>query len=86
MGIPISQNPDTPEGLKSRFSVRINIIPTVLPHSIELELKKLHRTQTDSSRASALELLRGLPTSWEVLHPSEPRLSLYSTIMNSGAL
>jgi hypothetical protein len=26
----------------------------------------------DSGRASALELLRGLPTSWEVLQPSEP--------------
>jgi hypothetical protein len=86
MGIPISQNPDTPEGLKSRFSVGINIIPAVLPHSIELELEKLHRTQTDSSRAFALELLRGLQTSGKVLHPSEPPLSLYSTIMNSGAL
>jgi hypothetical protein len=33
-----------------------------------------------------LELLRGLPISQEVLWPSEPRLSLYSTRMNLGAL
>jgi hypothetical protein len=33
----------------------------------------------DSSRASTLLLLSGLPTSQEVLQPSEPRLSLYST-------
>jgi hypothetical protein len=30
----------------------------------------------DSDRASALELLRGLPTSRDVLRPTEPRLSL----------
>jgi hypothetical protein len=76
MGIPTSQNPDTPEGLESWLSVRIRRIPAELPHSIELELGKPHRTRTDSSRASALEQLQGLPTSWEVLQPSEPRLSL----------
>jgi hypothetical protein len=32
----------------------------------------------DSGRASALELLRGLPTGQEVLWPIEPHLSLYS--------
>jgi hypothetical protein len=31
-----SQNPDTPEGLKSRLSVRIHRIPEELPHSTEL--------------------------------------------------
>jgi hypothetical protein len=40
----------------------------------------------NSSRASVLELLRGLLTSWEVLRPSERRLSLYSRRMNLGAL
>jgi hypothetical protein len=86
MGIPTSQNPDTPEGLESQLSVRICRILAELPHSTELELKNLYRTRTDSGRASALELLRGLPTSREVLQPSELCLSLYSTRMNLGAL
>jgi hypothetical protein len=47
-----------------------------LPHLIELDLGKLCRAREDSRRASTLELLRGLPTSREVLQPSEPRLSL----------
>jgi hypothetical protein len=68
--------PDTPEGLDSRLSVRIHRIPAELPHSTELELGKLCRTRTDSGRASALKLLRGLPTSRELLQPSEPLLSL----------
>jgi hypothetical protein len=76
VSIPTSQNPDTPEGLESRFSIGIRRILTELPHSTELEIKKLHRTQMDSGRASALELLRELPTSQEVLRPSEPCLSL----------
>jgi hypothetical protein len=67
MGIPTSQNPDTLEGLESRLSVGIHRIPTELPHSTELELRKFHRTRTDSNRDSALELLRGLPTSRKVL-------------------
>jgi hypothetical protein len=75
-GIPTSQNPDTTEGLESRLSIRIHKIPTELQHSTELELGKPHRTWMDSSRASTLELLQGLPTSREVLRPSEPRLSL----------
>jgi hypothetical protein len=56
MGILTSQNPDTPEGLESGLSVEIRRIPAKLPHSTELELRKLHRTRTDSARASALEL------------------------------
>jgi hypothetical protein len=39
----------------------------------------------DSGRAFVLELLRGLPTSWEVLRPSELRLSLYSTKIEFGS-
>jgi hypothetical protein len=84
VGIPTSRNPDTLEGFKSRLSVRIHRILIELPHSTELELRKLHRTGMDSGRAFALELLRGLPTSWEVLRPSEPRLSLYSTKIEFG--
>jgi hypothetical protein len=76
MGIPTSWNPDTLEGLEGQLSVRIHRIPAELPHLIELELRKLCRTQKYSIRASMLELLRGLPTSREVLWPSEPRLSL----------
>jgi hypothetical protein len=79
MGIPTSWDPDTPEGLKSWLSVGLRRIPAELLHSIELELRKLCRIQKCSGRASALELLRGLLTSREVLRPSEPRLSLYST-------
>jgi hypothetical protein len=75
VGILTSQNPDTLEGLR---------IPTELPHSTELELRKLRRTRMDFSRASALKLLRGLPTSQEVLRPSEPHLSLYSIKIEFG--
>jgi hypothetical protein len=86
MGIPSSQNLDTPDGLESRFSIKIHRILTELPHSTELELGKLRRTRTNSGRASAPELLQGLLTSWEVLQPSGPHLSLYSTRMNLGEL
>jgi hypothetical protein len=51
----------------------------------ELELGKLRQTQTDSGRASMLELLRGLSTSGEVLRPSELRLSLYTTRTKLGS-
>jgi hypothetical protein len=43
MGIPTSQDPDTPEGLKSQLSVEIHRIPAELPHSTELELRKLYQ-------------------------------------------
>jgi hypothetical protein len=79
MSILTNRDANTPEGLKSRLYVRICRISAELPHSIELELGKHHRTQTDSGRASKLELLGGLPTCWEVLRPSESHLSLYST-------
>jgi hypothetical protein len=85
VGIPTTWNPDTPEGLESRLSIRIHRIPIELPHSTELGLGKLCRTQMDSDRASVLELLRGLPTSWEVLRLSEPHLSLYSTKIEFGS-
>jgi hypothetical protein len=54
MGIPTSQNPNTPEGLESRLSVRIRIIPSELPHSTELELGKLHRSRTGSGKVLRL--------------------------------
>jgi hypothetical protein len=57
VGVLTTQNPDTPEGLESWLCVRIHRIRAKLPHSTELELGKLCRTQTDSGRASALELL-----------------------------
>jgi hypothetical protein len=57
VGIPTSQNLDTQEGLKSQLSIGIHRILAKLPHSIELELKKLHRTQMDSCKAFVLELL-----------------------------
>jgi hypothetical protein len=78
VGILTGQNPDTPEGLESWLSVRIHRIPAELPHSTELEHGNLLRNRTDSSRASALELLWGLLTNQELLQPLEPRLSLYS--------
>jgi hypothetical protein len=74
--LPTSRNPDTQEGLESQLSIGIHRIPTKLLHSIELELGKLCQTRMDSCRAFTLELLQGLLTSWEVLRPSEPRLSL----------
>jgi hypothetical protein len=42
VGIPTSQNPDTPEGLEGRLSVKIHIIPIELPYSNKLKLRK-HR-------------------------------------------
>jgi hypothetical protein len=59
MGIPTSQNLDTPEGLKSWLSIEIRRILTELPHLTELKLRKHHRTRTGFGRSSALELLRG---------------------------
>jgi hypothetical protein len=56
--IPTSQDSNTPDGLESRFSVKIHRILVELPHLTELDLGKLHQTQMDSGRASALELLR----------------------------
>jgi hypothetical protein len=83
--IPTRQDSNTPEGLESQFSVKICRIPVELPHSIDLELKKLCRTQMDFGKASVLELLRGLPTSREVLQPSKPHLSLHSTRTKLGS-
>jgi hypothetical protein len=85
VGIPTSRDPDTPEGLESQLSVKIHRILAELPHSTEPELRNLCRSQTDFSRASTLELLQGLPTSWEVLRPSETHLSLYSTKSEFGS-
>jgi hypothetical protein len=48
---------DIPEGLESQLSVGIHRIPGELLHSTKLELGNLHQTQTNSGRASALELL-----------------------------
>jgi hypothetical protein len=76
MGILTGQDPDTLEGLDSRLCVGIRRILAELRHSTELELRKLCRTRMDSGRASVLELLQGLPTSRELLQPSEPLLSL----------
>jgi hypothetical protein len=81
----MSQDPDTLEGLESHLFVRIHRILAELLYSTKLELEKLHQTRMDSGRASALELLQGLPTSQEVLQPSEPRLSLYSTKNELGS-
>jgi hypothetical protein len=78
MGIPTSQNPDTPEGLESRLSIGIHRILTELPHSTEIELERRRRIRIDSSGASTLELLQGFAIGQEVLRPSEPCLSLYS--------
>jgi hypothetical protein len=85
VGIPTSQDPDTPEGLESRLSVIICRIPIEVLHSTELELRKLRRTQMDPSRASALELHRGLLPSRAVLQPLESRISLYSTKIEFGS-
>jgi hypothetical protein len=84
-GIPTSQNLDILEGLESSLCVRNHRIPVELPHMTELELEKLRRTRTDSGKAFALKLLWGPLTSWEVLWPLEPRLSLYYTKNELGS-
>jgi hypothetical protein len=58
VGIPTSRNPDTPEGLESRLSIRIHRIPVELPYSNELELRKLRQTRTTRGRHK--ELMRTL--------------------------
>jgi hypothetical protein len=85
VGILTSRDPDTPEVLESRLSIGIRKISAELPHSIELDLGKLRRTQTDSGRASTLKLLWGLLINRDVLQPSEPHLSLYSTKNELGS-
>jgi hypothetical protein len=62
--IPMSQNPNTPEGLESRLSFRIHRMLAELRHSSELELRKLRWTRMDFDRPFVLELLRGLSTRW----------------------
>jgi hypothetical protein len=49
VGIPTGQNPDTPEGLKSRLSIGIHRIPAGLQHLTDRELGKPHRTRMDSA-------------------------------------
>jgi hypothetical protein len=86
MGVLISWDPNIPEGLESQLFVRIYRIPVELPHSTELELRKLHQIRMDSIRASALELHRGLPTSGKSSDPQN--LTSLSTLQrtNLGAL
>jgi hypothetical protein len=81
----MSWNSNTLDGLEILFFVGIHRILAELPPLTELELRKVHRTQTDSGRPSTLELLRGLSTYQEVLWPSEPDLSLYSTKNKLGS-
>jgi hypothetical protein len=57
MGILTGRDPDTPEGLESRLSIEIRIIPTKLPHLTELELRKHRQIRMDSGRASTLNVL-----------------------------
>jgi hypothetical protein len=64
---------------------RVGSLSELLPHSTKLELRKIHQTRMDSGRAFTLELPGGLPTSREVLQPSEPHLSLYSTKNELGS-
>jgi hypothetical protein len=72
MGIPTSQNPDTPEGPESRLSVRICKISAELLHSTESELENLRWTWMDSGRASVLKLLLGLREAKKSSGPQNP--------------
>jgi hypothetical protein len=85
VGISTSWDSNTLEGLESWSSIKIHRIPTEVLHLTELELGKHYRTREDFGRALVLKLLRGFPTCWEVLWPSEPRLSLYSTRTKLGS-
>jgi hypothetical protein len=57
MGIQTSQDPDTPKGLESQLSIRIRRILTEVPHSTEVELRKLYRIRMDSGSVVVLEQL-----------------------------
>jgi hypothetical protein len=85
MDTPTTQNPDTREGLESWLSIKIHRIPVEILHLTEPECKKLHLTKEDFGRAFTLNQLWGLPTRQEVLRPSKPRLSLYSTKNEPGS-
>jgi hypothetical protein len=57
MGIQTSQDPDTPKGLESQLSIRIRRILTEVPHSTEVELRKLYRIRMDFGSVVVLEQL-----------------------------
>jgi hypothetical protein len=57
MGIQTSRDPDTPKGLESQLSIRIRRILTEVPHSTEVELRKLYRIRMDFGSVVVLEQL-----------------------------
>jgi hypothetical protein len=72
-GILTSLNPDTPEGLDQRLSIRIHSGRASALEQTRAE--KSCQTLKDFGRASVLELRGGLPIGREALRPSEPRHS-----------
>jgi hypothetical protein len=90
VGIPTSQNPDTPERLEQRLSIRIHRILAELPHSSKLEPRnpvgprripaKLPHTSYEQSSRQA-----GRPSSLQSFATLLTRLHL-ATTLRMGAL
>jgi hypothetical protein len=70
MGIPTSQNPDTPKGLEQRLSVEIHKIMAELPHSSKLEPRNHVRPQRILAELPCLSYEEG---SREAGRPSGPQ-------------
>jgi hypothetical protein len=76
----------------ANYPLRGNVIGilTIRDSNTPEELKSLlsvriRRTPVELPHSTELELLRGLPTSREVLQPSEPCLFVYSTKNGPGS-
>jgi hypothetical protein len=74
MGIPASQNPDTPEGLEQRLSVGIQRIQAEPPHSSKLEPRNPMGPRRIPTELLCLSYEEG-SIGWEALQNSEPRHS-----------
>jgi hypothetical protein len=90
MGIPTSQNPDTPKGLEQRLSFEIHRIPAELPHSSKLEPRNPigpQRIPIELLRSSYEEGSRqaGRPSGPQSLATLPTRLRLATTLI-MGAL
>jgi hypothetical protein len=90
MGIPRSQNPDTPKGLEQRLSFKIHRIPAELPHSSKLEPRNPigpQRIPIELLRSSYEEGSRqaGRPSGPQSLATLPTRLRLATTLI-MGAL
>jgi hypothetical protein len=87
VGIPIRQNPNTPEGLKQRLSVGIHRILAELPHLSKLELRNPIRprripVELPCSSGEEGSQQAGRPSGPQSLATLPTRLCLATTLRN----